>query len=128
MIRAARHATFALMLVSAGCASSGGGSGAAQPFSAARPTTIRIIVQNLNFQDARLYTYRRGTRSMLGTVTGKTNAEFVIDWDLPEPMYMEIDMLAGPRCFTEELRADPGDIMELQISSHFFDSPSCRRR
>ena len=93
-----------------------------------RQTTVRIFVQNRNFADARLYTYRRGARAMLGTITGKTERNFVIDWDQPDPMYMEIDMVAGPKCFTPELQVDPGDILELQIAVNFNDTPGCTRR
>ncbi len=93
-----------------------------------RQTTVRIVVQNRNFADARLYTYRRGTRAMLGTITGKTDRNFVIDWDQSDPMYMEIDMVAGPKCFTPELQVDPGDILELQIAVNFSDTRGCTRR
>jgi hypothetical protein len=115
----------AIMLSLSACASSGSGSNS-EPFSSARPTTVRIIVQNRNFQDARLYTYRRGRKNFLGIVTGKRDAEFVIDWDFSDPMYIEIDMLAGPKCFTEELPVDPGDILELQIAPVFSSTAACR--
>jgi len=109
------------------CAS-GTGPGATSPgvFIESRPTTVRIEVQNLNFQDARLYTYRRGSRALLGVVPGKGDQSFVIDWNAPEPMYVEIDMLAGPRCYTEELQVDPGDVLELQIASVFSSTSVCR--
>jgi hypothetical protein len=41
-------------------------------------------------------------------------------------MYIEIDMLAGPKCFTEELPVDPGDVLELQIASVFSSTAACR--
>jgi len=128
MMKGLRHAAFGLVLVATACASAGSRPGGSEPFSGGGPTTVRIIVQNRNFQDARLYTYRMGTRRMLGTVTGKSDREFVIDWDFPDPMYVEIDMLAGPKCFTEEIRVDPGDIMELQIASHFANTAGCSTR
>ena len=117
----------AALTAAAGCAStSGAGPSAAEPFSSPGPSTVRIVVQNRNFQDARLYTYRRGTRAFLGVVAGKRDQDFVIDWDFPDPMYVEIDMLAGPRCYTEELRVDPGDILELQIAAVFSSTSACR--
>jgi len=125
---ALRSATFALVMAATACASSGGRAGAPEPFGGSEPTTVRIIIQNLNFQDARIYTYRADTRRMLGTVTGKSDRQFVIDWDYPAPMYLEIDMLAGPRCFTEALPVDPGDILELQIASRFANTAGCRSR
>ena len=86
------------------------------------------MVQNRNFADARLYTYRRGTRSLLGTVTGKTDRNFVLDWNQTDPMYMEINLVAGPRCFTEEMQVDPGDVLELQIAIDFSTTRGCTRR
>ena len=115
----------AVVLACSSCASAGVGAGG-DVFASAQPTTVRIIVQNRNFQDARLYTYRRGRRAFLGVVTGKRDQEFVLDWDFPDPMYIEIDMLAGPKCFTEEMQVDPGDILELQIASVFSATSGCR--
>lgn len=104
------------------CASSGGDPGA---FDTVRPTTVRLVVQNRNFSDVRLYTHRRGARTTLGTVTGKQDREFTFSWDMPDPMQVEIDMVAGPKCFTQEMQVDPGDILELQIAP-VFTSTSCR--
>ncbi|MDA1102641.1 MAG: hypothetical protein O2956_03505 [Gemmatimonadetes bacterium] len=98
-----------------------------EPFTASgRPETIRIIVQNLNFADARLFAYRRGARSSLGSVGGKQDGEFSLPWRFPEPLRIEINLLAGPTCSTEEILVDPGDILELQISSVFSSSSFCR--
>ena len=49
-------------------------------------------------------------------------------YDDAEALYMEIDMVAGPKCFTPELQVDPGDILELQIAVNFNDTPGCTRR
>jgi hypothetical protein len=117
----------ATLLVAAGCASTSGGPSSGQPFVSPGPTTVRLVVQNRNFQDARLYTYRRGTRAFLGIVAGKQDKQFVLDWDFPDPMYIEIDMLAGPRCYTEEMQVDPGDVLELQIAAVFTSTAACRR-
>ena len=115
------------VLVASACASSGEWDGEGV-YPSLRPTTVRIIVQNRNFADARLYTHRRGTRSMLGTITGKTDRNFIVDWDQTDPMYIEIDMVAGPKCFTQEMQVDPGDILELQIAVRFADTAGCSRR
>lgn len=116
----------AAILVTAGCASSGSTFRGRQPFTDVSASTVRVIVQNRNFSDARLYYSRRGARVALGVVNGKTDAEFVIDWDLPDVMQIEINLLAGPRCLTEELPVDPGDILELQIAAVFTDTRGCR--
>ena len=65
-------------LVLSACASSG--TRAPEPFtSSSRPRTIRIMVQNINFSDARLFAIRRGTRMPLGTVGGKQDEDFTLD-------------------------------------------------
>lgn len=129
-MRARLRATLALVAIalSAGCASSGRPLEGGGPFTqaGAGTSTVRLVVQNRNFQDARLYYLRRGARMALGVVTGKNDAEFVIDWDLPDLMRIEINLLAGPRCLTEELQVDPGDILELQIAPVFTDTQGCR--
>ena len=117
------------LLAAGACSSSSAGEWNGEGvYPAFRPTTVRIVVQNRNFADARLYTHRRGTRSMLGTITGKTDRDFVIDWGQTDPMYMEIDLVAGPKCFTPELQVDPGDILELQIAVRFAETAGCTRR
>jgi hypothetical protein len=90
------------------------------------PTSITLLVDNRNFTDARLYVLRRGARTTLGVIGGKSQAEYEIDWDISDPIQIEIDLLAGPTCTTEELRADPGDVLELQIDQDFMHSSACR--
>jgi len=113
-----------LALALAACAGSPQ-QGDTELFSEPRPTTVRLLVQNRNFSDARLYTYRRGERRALGIVTGKQEAEFTIEWGFPDPLLIEIDLVAGPRCRTAEMQVDPGDILELQIAP-VFTTTSCR--
>lgn len=90
------------------------------------PTSITLLVDNRNFTDARLYVLRRGARTTLGVIGGKSQAEYEIDWDISDPIRIEIDLLAGPTCTTEELRADPGDVLELQIEQDFMHTRGCR--
>jgi hypothetical protein len=121
-----RWTVLATLILGLSACASAGQSDSREAFASAQPTTVRIIVQNRNFQDARLYTYRRGRRAFLGVVVGKRDQDFVINWDFPDPMYIEIDMLAGPKCFTEELLVDPGDVLELQIAPVFSATSACR--
>lgn len=114
-----------LVLTVSGCAT-GSQAREMEPFTQARPSTIRIIVQNRNFSDVRLYTHRRGARKMLGSVTGKQDREFTIDWNMTDPLSVEIDMIAGPKCMTREMQVDPGDVLELQIAPVFSNSSFCR--
>jgi len=118
-----------MLLLGTACASSGGArpGDASGPFAEGwRPQTVRLVVQNLNFSDARLYAIRTGSRSILGVVGGKQDAEFVMEWLRSEPLRIEIDLLARPRCSTREMQVDPGDILELQIESVFSVDAVCR--
>ena len=115
----------ALIVILAACTSPKRND-AARPFVEARPSTVRLLVQNRNFSDVRLYAERRGARKTLGTVTGKQDAEFTLDWPGQDPLQIVIDMVAGPRCTTAEMLVDPGDILELQIAVVFSDT-TCRR-
>jgi hypothetical protein len=121
-----RIAALVLGLMLVGCGSSGS-SPQGDPFSGGnRDATIQLIIQNLNFSDARLYTIVRGARKQLGIIGGKQDAEFTLPWTIPEPLQIEINLLAGPQCYTREMMVDPGDIIELQISTVFSQSSACR--
>lgn len=109
----------------AACASSPMPGSEMRPFTQTAPNSITLIVQNQNFADVRLYALRQAGRESLGVVTGLSDEEFTLDWSFSEPLRIEIDMLAGPSCTTEELTADPGDIFELQIAPVFTESRFC---
>ncbi|MDX1492610.1 MAG: hypothetical protein R3253_00945 [Longimicrobiales bacterium] len=99
----------------------------AEPFTqVGRADSITLLVDNRNFSEVRLYVLRRGTARSLGVVGGKAQAEFEIDWDMSDPIRIRIHVLAGPTCTTEELLADPGDTLELQIDQNFMHSRQCR--
>ena len=115
-----------VLALSAACASAGPRLSDDAWSSTERPPQVRLIVQNRNFSDARLYAVRRSARESLGVLGGKEDAEFMLDWPSPEPLRIEINMLAGPRCVTEEMQVDPGDILELQIAVVFTDTSGCR--
>ncbi len=105
------------------CASAAGGD----PFSeSAAEQQIQIKVINLNFQDATIWALiGGGRRQRLGMVSGKREAEFTIPWRFSEPLRLEFDLVAGPRCVTEDLTVDPGDLLELQIATDFYSTPGC---
>jgi hypothetical protein len=77
--------------------------------------TIRIDVTNLNFQDATLHAIRGGERQRLGTVTGKGSASYTIEWRIPLPLQIEVDLLAGGSCITRPETLDPGQSIQIQI-------------
>lgn len=119
-----RALLLASLVALSGCATAGGGS---DPFgNGGRADSIMLHVRNLNFADARLYAIRRAaTRRLLGSVGGKQEREFTLDWDISEPLRIQIDLLAGPTCTTQEMIVDPGDQLELQIDAVFNRSSFC---
>lgn len=115
-----------LAFLASGCA--GGGTPTSDgPFAAAAdgPQTVSIHVRNLNFSEARLWAVSRGGRQRLGVIDGKGDAVYRITWAVAEPMQIEIDLLAGPRCLTEPMTVDPGDDLELQIQMDLSRQPGC---
>jgi len=111
--RAVRRLASLLAVLVAGCASASGGE---SPFTE-REMQIRLHVLNLNWADARLYAHRSSQRVPLGTVAGKGEETFTLDWPMSFPLRVEFDLLAGGRCITRELSVDPGDMIDLQIPS-----------
>ena len=119
--------SLAALVVIAACATQGRVVERGQPFTrdAVREGTIRVHVQNDNFMDARLYAIGLSTRQNLGIVTGKRQAVLEIPWDFSNPLRIEIDLLAGPKCTTDTIEADPGDILDLRIESVLSRSALC---
>ena len=127
---ALRVALAGALLAITGCASGGGPQEARSPFSddLRERKEVRIHIQNHNFSDATVWVLTRGAqRKRLGVVTGKSDADFTVPWDFSQPMTMEFDLVAGPRCTTRPLEVDPGDVLELQIAVDFAQmSDWCR--
>ncbi|MBW3535157.1 MAG: hypothetical protein KY453_08075 [Gemmatimonadetes bacterium] len=113
-----------LVLIASACGSATSAS-SADPFERAGSRNIRIEVTNLNFNDATLHALRGGERHRLGTVTGKGSASYTMDWPLPQPLRIQIDLLAGGDCTTRSMQVDPGDIIELQIELDLERDPDC---
>ena len=76
---------------------------------------VKVYITNLAFMDATVYGVTDGGRRRLGRVTGKREMVFTMPLRTPSRMYLEIDIMAGPRCETERLIVDPGDQLELII-------------
>ena len=115
-----------LCLVLAG-ANSGCAPAARSPFVAPGEAVVRIQVDNRAFQDATIHAIWPGRRLRLGIVTGATTANYTIPLDRSVLLRFELDLLAGPRCGTREIWADPGDIILLEIDSRFTTGPDCLR-
>jgi hypothetical protein len=115
-------ATIALCALVGGCAHGAAGD----PFEGTR-RPIRIDVRNLNFSDASVFAVFRSERIRLGTVTGKSESSFQLPWKGTEPLHMEIDLVAGERCITDELTVDEGDVFYLEISLQISEMDNCIR-
>jgi len=89
--------------------------------------SIRVHIQNNNFMDARLYALGLGSRHYLGVVGGGQQVVLEVPWDYSQPLRIEIDMLAGPKCTTRTIETDPGDIIDLRIASVFSRSTLCSK-
>ena len=114
-------ATFALSLALVASACSVLPGGPENPFEdrARVPTRIRIEVLNLNYNDVTLHARRGTERQRLGTLTGKSEQQYTIDWPQTLPLQIEVDMLAGGSCMTPPLYIDPGQIVQFQIDVAF---------
>lgn len=90
---------------------------------------ISIEVMNDNFADATIWLIAQNSqRDRLGTVTGKSRETFVVRWDSTEPLRLELDLLAGPRCRTRQIVVEPGDALQLEIQPVFSQTAWCERR
>ncbi len=89
---------------------------------------VQVDVLNLNWLDATLWVHREGERRRLGTVRGKGEGSFEIEWRGAYRMQIEIDLLAGDRCFTRQLSVDPGDRIYLELVENMRSEFRCRSR
>lgn len=126
----ALHGARALPLILALQACASGSPAGDDPFSRQNaPRPVRIEVTNRNFADVTIWAVYPGDRLRLGTVIGKTDATLVIPARrVPEPLFLEMDMLGGSRCRTDTLTVDPGDVLQLDIWPDINSMPECRRR
>jgi hypothetical protein len=118
-----------LLMVSQACASS---RQARSPVDGPSTRTTRssedpivIEVQNLNFNDANIWTVRSGQRVRLGRVTGKTDKTFRIGWNVAVPIRFDIDITGGRSCATASIGVDPNAIVWVSIPSSVGQQP-CR--
>lgn len=116
--------TGALPLLFAGCFSSLGGS--RDPFHE-RPGgedgQILVRVENQNFGDAVVHASRGGERVRLGSVIGKSEEIFTMDWRFSLSLEFEVNIVGGGRCLVPPLSVDPGDRIWVKIPTHLGASP-----
>ena len=106
-------------------AACGGQMPSADPFDRSAGS-LTIEVQNQNFLDATIYAIAPGLRRRLGTVTGKGDEVFNLQWDFTKPLRLNIDLLAGGSCNTRELLVNPGEVVQLVVAVNLDSDPDCR--
>ena len=122
-------ARWALSLVAlAGLSGCAGGTPASDPFGGGfgEPRPVRVEVVNNNFNDATIWAVYPADRVRLGTVSGKSQSNFNLRTRTAEPVYMEIDMVGGNRCVTDQLTVDEGDVLRLEIPVEMRTMTGCR--
>jgi hypothetical protein len=106
----------AALFLLAGCAAGGSRD---NPFSeSADRREIKLSITNLDFNEATVYAITSGSRQRVGRVMGKKEEEFILPLYSTSDFYLEIDILAGPRCRTERVTVQPGDHLELTIQTN----------
>jgi len=78
---------------------------------------IRIEVQNLNFNDATVYAMRSTQAIRLGRVTGKTDQEFRIEWNVAQSIAFRVDVVGGRSCRTGEVIVEADSRVWVTIPS-----------
>jgi hypothetical protein len=79
---------------------------------------VTIHVDNLDFNDARIYISTGGGRTRLGNVSGKTRERFTREWRLPT-IGFEVDLLGGGVYRTQEMAVAAGEVFDLLIQAGF---------
>jgi len=74
-----------------------------------------VSINNLAFSDVTVWGVTNGSRRRLGNITAKGETDFTLPLGYPSELYLEIDLLAGPRCVTETMLVQPGDHVELTV-------------
>ena len=97
------------------------------PFVGREDATIRVQIDNRSFEDATVHAVWPGRRLRLGTVIGSMSATYTLQLDRSVLLHFEIDLLAGPECRTQQIWADPGDIILLEIDRRFINGFDCVR-
>lgn len=104
--------TIAAVLTTFAC---GGATPGAEGLSPEGRQMVSVEVRNRNFYDANIYYWFPSTgRQRLGTVGGNSTRTFTFPWHTGE-IRMIMDFIGANASVTEELTADPGDQLMLEI-------------
>lgn len=85
------------------------------PFEGGASDEIRITVTNHNLQDVTIYALAPAVRERLGRVGSNSADTFTMHWSHTRELRLELDFLAGPRCFSYPLMVSPGDEVDVTV-------------
>ena len=105
----------------AGCSSSR--TELSNPFEggAAAAQSIRVNVENNNFNEATIRAVARIERR-LGVVPGNGRESFTLNWPAVDDLRIRIDILAGDRFTTNRVSVGPGETVYLTIQNPVYRS------
>ena len=108
------------ILLAAGC---GGSRTPDNPFEGRTGSarSIRINVENNNFNEATLRAVARGERR-LGVVQGNSRASFELSWATVDDLRIRIDILAGEDFTTNRVSVGPGETVYLAVQNPLYRS------
>ena len=115
MIPRPTHALFAATAILVLAACSSGTAGQRVYDGGPSSGVARVFVTNLNFMEATVYGVTTGHRLKLGIVPGKGEQVMTMPIGFPTELHLEVDLMAGPYCFTDRLTVDAGDEFDLVI-------------
>jgi hypothetical protein len=115
-------AALAVVLLT-GCA---GSARQLDPFTGERASTLRVDVQNNNFNDATIYyTQLGGPERRVGDVVGNGRRSFTVPLDFTGDVRFRIALLADGWCMTHPVVVGPGEVIGLQIVPDFPGAANC---
>jgi hypothetical protein len=121
----ARHllvAALAVVLLT-GCA---GSARRLDPFTGEGSSTLRVDVQNNNFNDATIYyTQLGGPERRVGDVVGNGRRSFTVPLEFTGDVRFRIELLADGECTMHPVVLSPGDVVGLQIVPNFPGAANC---
>lgn len=117
-----------VVLIASLAASACGTLGLANPFggSSSGESSVTVEVQNRNFADATIHVLRGSERIRLGIVSATEDRTFTVAWRFSMPMRVNIRLLAGGECITDDLIVDPGDRLFVEVPPDLSSDPDCR--
>jgi hypothetical protein len=115
-------AALAVVLLT-GCA---GSARRLDPFTGEGSSTMRVDVQNNNFNDATIYyTQLGGSERRIGDVVGNGRRSFTVPLEFTGDVRFRIELLADGECTMYPVVVSPGDVIGLQIVPDFPGAANC---